>query len=58
MIYLIAFLLFLIAALEVLRVRAARNHTSVLTVLHAEIASLKTDAEKVESHFDGGAIPK
>lgn len=58
MIYIIAFLLFLIAALEWLRVRAARDHTSVLTVLHAEISDLKTDAEKVESHFDGGTIPK
>lgn len=58
MIYIIVLLLFVIAALEALRVRAARNHTSVLTVLHAEIAALKTDAEKFESHFDGGAIPK
>lgn len=58
MIYIIALLLFLIAILEALRVRAARTHTSVLTVLHAEIAALKTDAEKIDSHFDGGAIPK
>ncbi|HET9189794.1 MAG TPA: hypothetical protein VFN69_04400 [Rudaea sp.] len=58
MIYIIALLLLAIAALEALRVRAARNHTTVLTVLHAEIADLKTDAEKFESRFDGGTIPK
>lgn len=54
MIYAIAFLMFLIAVLEWLRVRATREHTSVLTVLHAEISKLKTDATKAEAHFDGG----
>ena len=51
MIYIVALLLFVIAALEALRIQAARNHTSALTVLHTEIA-------KIESHFDGGTIPK
>lgn len=58
MIYIIAILLFVFAAIEWLHVRAIRQHTSVLTVLHAEFADFKTDVEKLEAKFDGGTIPK
>lgn len=58
MIYIIAILLLLFAAIEWLHVRALRENTSVTTVLHAEVADLGTHVEKLESKFDGGAIPK
>ena len=58
MIYIIAILLVLFVVVEWLHLRAVRQHTSVLTVLHAEIAGLKKDEEKFDSKFDGGTIPK
>lgn len=38
--------------------RTHRKHESIQTVIHAEVASLKTDIEKLDSKFDGGTIPK
>lgn len=58
MIYLIAILLFVFAAIEWLHLRAIRQHTSVLTVLHAELSDFGSKLEKLEAKFDGGAIPK
>lgn len=39
-------------------VRAHRKHEAIQTVIHAEIASLKTAVEKLDAKFDGGSIPK
>lgn len=39
-------------------VRARRKHESVQTVIHAEVASLKTDIQRLDAKFDGGTIPK
>lgn len=47
MIYLIAVLLALFAAIEWLHLRAIRAHTSTLTVLHAEIVALEDDVQKI-----------
>lgn len=58
MIYIIALLLLVFALIEWLHIRAIREHTSIMTVLHAEIADVETHVEKLESKFDGGAIPK
>lgn len=38
--------------------RAHRRHESIQQVIHAEVASLKGDFERLESKFDAGTIPK
>lgn len=58
MIYLIAILLLVVAVIEWLHLRAIRQHTSTLTVLHAELSDFGSELEKLESKFDSGAIPK
>lgn len=47
-----------LALIAFLFIRAKREHTSILTVLHAEIADLKTEVVKLESKVDGGVISK
>ena len=54
MIYIIALLLLVFALIEWLHIRAIREHTSIMTVMHAEISDVETHVEKIESKFDGG----
>jgi uncharacterized membrane protein len=54
----IVVLLLVLIVFAVAEVRAHRKHESIQTVIHAEVASLKTDVQKLDAKFDGGAIPK
>lgn len=51
-----------LALIAWLFVRAKREHTSIMTVLHAEISEgfddLSTDIQRLESKVDGGVIPQ
>jgi sensor domain CHASE-containing protein len=55
---LILFALAILILFAITEARAHRRHESVQTVIHAEIAALKTDIENLDAKFDGGAIHK
>lgn len=51
-------LLLVLIVFAIAEVKARRKHESIQTVIHAEVASLKTDVQKLDAKFDGGTIPK
>lgn len=55
---LILIALVLLILFAIAEVRAHRKHEAIQTVIHSEVAALKTGIEKLDAKFDGGAIPK